>query len=65
MINNNNNNALSSIVSVHNGLGNKVVVIMFAYPGCEGGGSFDFELFLLIDSMNVFGNDQEFEASLL
>ena len=45
MINNNNNNALSSIVSVHNGLGNKVVVIMFAYPGCEGGGSFDFELF--------------------
>ena len=38
---------------------------MFAYPICEGGGSFDFKLCLPIDSMNAFGNDQEFKASLL
>ena len=38
---------------------------MFAYPRCEGGGSFDFELFLPIDSMHAFGNDQEFKASML
>ena len=38
---------------------------MFAYPGCEDGKSFDFELCLAIDSMNALGNDQEFNASLL
>ena len=38
---------------------------MFAYLGYEGGGSFDFKLCLPIDSMNAFGNDQEFKASLL
>ena len=38
---------------------------MFVYPGCEEGGSFDFELCLPIDSMNALGNDQEFKASLL
>ena len=50
-------------MSVHNGLGNKVVGIMFAYHRCEGGGSFDFELCLPIDSMNALGNDQEFKVS--
>ena len=52
-------------VCVHNGLGNKVVGVMFTYPGCEGGGSFDLELCLPIDSMNALRNDQEFKASLL
>ena len=37
---------------------------MFAYPGCEGEGSVDFELCLPIDSMNALGNDQEYMASL-
>ena len=31
---------------------------MFAYPGCKGGGSFNFELCLSIDLMNALGNDQ-------
>ena len=31
---------------------------MFAYLGCEGGGSFDFKLYLPIDSMNALRNDQ-------
>ena len=38
---------------------------MFAYPGCEGGGSFDFELCLPFDSMTALGNNKEFKASLL
>ena len=37
---------------------------MFAYPGYEGGESFDFELCLPIDSMNILGNDQKFKAFL-
>ena len=35
---------------------------MFAYPRCEGRGSFNFELCLPIDEMNALGNDQEFKA---
>ena len=62
---NNSNIALSLIVSVYNALGNKVVSVMFAYLEYEGGGSFDFELYLSIDSMNALGNDKEFKASLL
>ena len=38
---------------------------MFAYPGCEGGESFDLELYLPIDSMNALGNDQGFKTFLL
>ena len=38
---------------------------MYAYPGCEGGGSIDFELCLSIDLMNAFENDQEFKVFLL
>ena len=38
---------------------------MYAYPGCEGRGSFNFELWLPIDSMNALENDQKFKASLL
>ena len=38
---------------------------MFAYPKCESGGSFGFELCLAIESMNALGNDQKFKASLL
>ena len=29
---------------------------MFSYHGYKAGGSFDFELYLSIDSMNAFGN---------
>ena len=38
----------------------KVVGVMFAFSGCEGGGSFNFELCLSIDSMNAIWskNDQ-------
>ena len=32
---------------------------MFAYPGCEGGESVNFELYLPIDLINALGNDQE------
>ena len=62
---NNSDIALSSTVSVHNGLETKVVGVMFVYLGCEGRRSSGFELYLPIDSMNVVGNDQEFKASLL
>ena len=54
---NNSDIALSATVFVHNRHENKVVSVMFAYPGFEGGGSFDFELCLPIDSMNDLGND--------
>ena len=46
-------------VSLHNELGKKVLGVTFAYPRCEGGESFDFELYLPIDSMNALGNDLE------
>ena len=36
-----------------NGLRNTVLGVMFAYLGCEGGGSFDFELCSPINSMNA------------
>ena len=62
---NNSDIALSLTVFVYNGLENKVVGVMFAYPGYEGGGSLNFELCLSIGSMNALGNDQEFKASLL
>ena len=50
----------SSTVSVHNELENKVVVVVFAYPWCEGGGSVDLDCVLPDDSMNILGNDREF-----
>ena len=62
---NNSDVALSSTVYDHNGIKNKVVGVMCVYPGCEGGGSFDLELCLPIDSKNALENNQEFKASLL
>ena len=40
---NNSDITLSSRVSVHNGVGDKVVGVMFVYPWCEGGGSVDLD----------------------
>ena len=42
---NNSNIALSSTVSVHDELENKVVGVVFAYPWCEGGESVDAKWF--------------------
>ena len=44
---NNSDIALSSTCSVHNGHGNKVVGLVFAYPWCEGGGSVNLDYVLL------------------
>ena len=55
---NNSDPTLPSTVSIHNGLENKVVGVVFAYPWCEGGGSDDIELCLPNDSMNALGNHQ-------
>ena len=41
---NNSDIALSTTVSVQNGLGTKVVGVVFGYPWCEGGGSVNLEL---------------------
>ena len=50
---NNSDVVISSTSYVRNGLRNTVLGVMFAYLGCEGGGSFDFELCSPINSMNA------------
>ena len=59
---NNSNIGLSSTTSVHNGLGNKVVEVVFDVKGEEVSIS---SYILPNDSMNAFRNDQQFMAALL
>uniref|UniRef100_A0A803LRC2 BAHD acyltransferase n=1 Tax=Chenopodium quinoa TaxID=63459 RepID=A0A803LRC2_CHEQI len=47
-------------VAVRSGNGNKFVGKVNTYPGCEGGGSVDFEICLLPQQMAILESDPEF-----